>query len=267
MLAILLAFTIGYSALDLDTGRTVSHHAEERFPMGSVFKFPLSLTVLQLVDEKKLDLEHSYTIQPSEFSPGFSPIRDNAHGQPVTLTLRELVRYALSVSDNTAADYLMNLIGGPAVVTKHLRDLGVQGISVNRSEKQMAADLHAPGGVAKYANDPRDTSTPAAMVELLRRFHEKRDGLSPAMHDFALKAMLETKTGAKRIVSVLPPGATFAHKTGTMPGTFNDVGVITSPDAKHHIAIAVFVKKAKSDKDEREIAEAAKKIYAALTAR
>ena len=130
----------------------------------------------------------------------------------------------------------------------------------------MAADLHEPGGVAKYANDPRDTSTPAGMVELLRRFYEKRDGLSPATHDFAMKAMLETKTGPKRIVSVLPAGATFAHKTGTMPGTMNDVGVITSPDAKHHIAIAVFVKKSKSDKDEQAIAEAAKKVYAALTA-
>lgn len=56
MLAILLAFTIGYSALDLDTGRTVSQHADR-------FKFPLSLTVLHLVDEKKLDLDHSYTIR------------------------------------------------------------------------------------------------------------------------------------------------------------------------------------------------------------
>ena len=88
MLAILLAFTIGYSALDLDTGRTVSHHAGQRFPMGSVFKFPLALTVLHLVDEKKLDLDHSYTIQPAEFSPGYSPIRDGAHGQAVTMTLR-----------------------------------------------------------------------------------------------------------------------------------------------------------------------------------
>ena len=93
MLAILLAFTIGYSAQNLDTGRTISHNAEQRFPMGSVFKFPLALTVLHLVDEKQLDLDRSYAIQPSDFSPGWSPIRDNAHGQPVTLTLRELVRF------------------------------------------------------------------------------------------------------------------------------------------------------------------------------
>lgn len=267
MFALLLAVTVGYSALDVDTGRTVSMNAQQRFPMGSVFKFPLSLTVLHLVDEKKLDLDHRYTIAPSDFSPGYSPIRDNAHGQPVTMSLREIVRYALGVSDNTAADYLLELIGGPQVVTQRLRALGVRGIRIDRSEKEMAADLGQPGGVAAYAVDPRDTSSPAAMVELLRLFYLKRDGLAPASHDFAIKTMTETTTGAKRIISALPTGATLAHKTGTMPGTFNDVGVIASPDAKHHIAIAVFVKGSASDDDEKAIADAARQAYAALTSR
>jgi beta-lactamase class A len=279
MFAILLALTIvlpakfhatfGYAALDLDTGRTVSMNADQRFPMGSVFKFPVALAVLKLVDEKKLDLDRSYTIHPSEFSPGYSPIRDNAHGKPVTMTLRELLTYDLGVSDNTAADYLMKMIGGPRVVTRHLRALGVRGISVNRSEKQLTAELHKKGGVAKYAIDPRDTATPAAMLELLRLIYEKRDGLSPASHDFAMKAMLETKTGANRIVSVLPAGATFAHKTGTMPGTVNDAGLITSPDGKHHIAIVVFVKASKEPTEavEKVIADIGRQIYTGLTAR
>jgi beta-lactamase class A len=279
MFAILLALniilpvkfsaTFGYAAVDLDTGRTVSMNADERFPMGSVFKFPLALKVLQLVDQKKLDLDKSYTIQPSEFSPGYSPIRDEAHGKPVTMTLRELLIYDLGVSDNTAADYLMQLIGGPRVVTKHLRELGVRGISVNRSEKQMTADLHKKGGVDKYAVDPRDTAMPSAMVELLRLFYEKRDGLSPASHELAMKAMLETKTGANRIVSVLPAGATFAHKTGTMPGTVNDVGLITSPDGKHHIAIAVLVKKSDEPTEavEKAIADIGRQILNILLPR
>jgi len=82
-----------------------------------------------------------------------------------------------------------------------------------------------------------------------------------------MQTMLGTKTGPRRIVSVLPKGATFAHKTGTMPGTFNDVGIITSPDGKHHIAIAMFVKGSKSTEDEKVIAKTAKRIYATLTAR
>ncbi|HJW95170.1 MAG TPA: class A beta-lactamase [Thermoanaerobaculia bacterium] len=261
MFALLLAFTLGYHAIDLDTGRTMSMNAEQRFPMGSVFKFPLAIEVLHRVDEKKLDLEHVYTIEVSDFSPGWSPIRDNAHGQPVVLPLREVIRYDLAESDNTAADYLLKLIGGPQNVHTP------PGIRIDRSEKQMAADLHQPGGRERYAIDPRDTSTPKAMAELLRMFYEKREGLSPASHDFAMKAMLETKTGPKRIISVLPKGATLAHKTGTMPGTFNDVGIITSPDGKHHIALAIFVKESKSEKDEQVIAKTAEKVYRALTAR
>jgi len=255
--------TIGYAALDLDTGRAITMKSDDRFPMGSVFKFPLSLKVLQLVDQKKLSLDTEYTIQPADFSPGYSPIRDHAHGQPVTLTLRELVRHALGVSDNTAADYLMKLIGGPQVVTAYLRELGVSGIRVDRSEKQMTADLHEKGGVERYARDPRDTATPQGMIALLKCMYEKRDGLSAESHEFAMKTMRETKTGAKRIISVLPKGATFAHKTGTMPGTMNDAGIITSPDGKHHLAVVVFVKSAK-EKDEvveAEIANLGKQIY------
>src|SRR3954452_7241572 len=102
MFALLLAFTLGYHAIDLDTGRMMSMNAGQRFPMGSVFKFPLAIEVLHRVDEKKLDLDHVYTIEVSDFSPGWSPIRDNAHGQPVVLPLREVIRYDLAESDNTA---------------------------------------------------------------------------------------------------------------------------------------------------------------------
>ncbi len=276
MLAFLLAVllpagfkgTIGYAALDLETGRAITMKGGGRFPMGSVFKFPLAFTVLRLVDEKKLSLDTEYTIQPADFSPGYSPIRDNAHGQPVTLTLRELMRYALGVSDNTAADFMMKLIGGPRVVTRRLRELGVRDVRVDRSEKEMAADLSKKGGVDRYARDPRDTSTPQGMIELLKCFYEKRDGLSPENHDFAMKTMLETKTGARRIVSALPQGATFAHKTGTMPGTTNDAGIITSPDGKHHIAVVVFVKGAKERDDviEAAIASVGRQLYDALIA-
>src|SRR6185369_8854220 len=125
------------------------------------------------------------------------------------------------------------------------RGLGVRGISVNRTEKQMAADLKQPGGVEKYAVDPRDTATPAAIIELLRVFHERHAMLSPESFEFAKKAMEETKTGANRMHLLIPAGATLAHKTGTMPGTVNDVGIITSPDGVNHIAIAIFVKGSK----------------------
>ena len=279
MFAIILALTLvlpakfratyGLSAVDLDNGRTVSMNADDRFPLCSVFKFPLALTALKLVDDKKLDLDKSYTIQPSEFSIGFSPVRDNAKGRPVTMTLREIIEQTLRVSDNTSADYLLKLVGGARVVTKHVRELGIRGISVNRSEKQVGADVAKPGGAAKFAVDPRDTARPEAMAELLRLFYEKRDGLSPASHDWAMKLMLETKTGPDRITAALPAGATFAHKTGTGAGSTNDVGIITSPDGKHHIVIALFVKASPEPREavEKVMADIGRQVYAGFTAR
>jgi beta-lactamase class A len=75
--------------------------------------------------------------------------------------------------------------------------------------------------------------------------------------------MIDTTTGANRIKALLPKGTVVAHKTGTMPGTANDIGIVTSADGKRHLLIAVFTKSAtteKLDDCERAIAEIAKAI-------
>jgi beta-lactamase class A len=256
--------TVGVAAIDLESGRQISVRGDERFPMGSVFKFPVALAFLERVDHGDFALSARVTIDPSDFAPGYSPIRDNAHGKPVTLTYEEILVANLGASDNTAADFLLKQLGGPAAVTKRLRDLEVIDIDVNRSERTMTADLHRKGGVAQYAIDRRDTATPDAAVELLQRFHAGKDGLSPASHALALKAMTESQTGPRRIRAALPAGASLAHKTGTMPGTLNDIGIITSPDGKHHILLAVFTKAA-TTKDEaprdKVVEEIARAVY------
>jgi beta-lactamase class A len=255
--------TIGVAALDVETGRRAALRADERFPMGSVFKFPVALAFLERVDSGQFSLDASVTIQPNEFSVGFSPIRDNAKGKPVTMTYAAILAAMLRDSDNTAADFLLPRLGGPRGVTDRLRALGVTGIRVDRSEREIGADLAKPGGVAKYAADPRDTASPQEAIELLRRFHHGEDGLSPASHALAVKLMTETTTGANRIKALLPPGTVVAHKTGTMPGTANDIGVVTSADGKRHVLIAVFTKAATTDNldvRERAIAEISKAI-------
>ena len=259
--------TVGVAAVNLETGKAVRIRAGERFPMGSVFKFPVALTFLRLVDQKKFNLDAKVTIPVSSFGPGFSPIRDHANGKPVTMSYREIVAAMLRDSDNTAVDFLLPKIGGPAAVTKRMRELGVDGIRVDRSEREMANDLAKEGGAARYAVDPRDTATPDAMVALLRKFQRREDGLSATSHALAMKLMLDSTTGAKRIKWSLPTGALLAHKTGTMPGTANDVGIITSPDGRHHILIAIFTKAGTVDDlepRERAIAEMAEAVYRTL---
>jgi len=249
---------IGVTAVHLESGQRISIRGNERFPMGSVYKFPIGIEVLQQVDAGKLDLATPITIEPKDFSPGWSPIRDNANGKPVTMTIGTLLESMVKMSDNTACDTLLALVGGPRAVT-------AKDIRVDRSEKEMSADLRKDGGVARYATDPRDTSTPDAMVELLTKFFRKQEGLEPASHDLLMKHMTDSPTGPRKLRSVLPTGWSLAHKTGSMPGTSNDVGILTSPNGEH-IVIAIFTKSATS-KDEvvdADIANVAKKVIEAL---
>ncbi|HEX8171668.1 MAG TPA: serine hydrolase [Thermoanaerobaculia bacterium] len=223
----------GVSAMDLDTGRTVSVRGNQRFPMASVFKFPIALSVIRHVP-----LDEPVTIEPQDFSLGWSPLRDAAKGQPLHMTTGELLASMLRDSDNTAGDYFIRRIG-PKTIT---RETNVRGIRIDRTEKAIILDIRRDG-VPRFHADPRDTSTPNAMVALLARFARKPD---PRL----MQLMLDSTTGARRLKSIVPPGATLAHKTGTMPGVLNDVGILTFPNGQR-IAIAVFsTKRPENEPDE-----------------
>lgn len=259
--------TIGVSAMHIESGERLSIRNTERFPMGSVYKFPIALTVLVRADRGTLSLDRQVIIDPKDFSPGWSPLRDHAYGRPIVLSVRELLRHMVSISDNTASDALLALVGGPSAVTTRLAELGTANIRVDRSEKQMAADLRKPGGFEAYAIDARDTSTPDAMLDLLVAFWQGRDGLTKESHALLVKLMTETETGSHRIKAALPNGATLAHKTGTMPGTVNDAGIITMPNGDH-IAIAIFTKASKRDvaeEQEEDVARVATEVIERLT--
>ena len=257
---------IGVAAIHLESGRRIEVRGDERFPMGSVYKFPIALEVLRRVDAGTLSLEQRYTIDPKDFAPGFSPVRDRAKGRPVRMSLAQLVESTVSVSDNTTSDFLLRLVT-PEALSRRMKELGVANIRIDRTETVIAAHLGEPGGRQRYVTDPRDTSTPNAMAELLAAFWKGRVGLSKQSHALLVDHMTKTKTGARRIKSALPAGATLVHKTGTMPGTTNDVGIIISPDGRQHIAIAVFTKGSKKDTKlaEDDIAAIAAKVYAELT--
>ncbi|HEX8254946.1 MAG TPA: class A beta-lactamase [Thermoanaerobaculia bacterium] len=258
---------IGVSAIHLESGRRLAIRDTERFPMGSVYKFPIALTVLRRADSGTLQLDREIMIEPKDFAPGWSPLRDKAAGRPIVLSVRELLRQMVSISDNTASDALLRLVGGSISVTRRMAELGFGGIRIDRSEAEMARDLTKPGGVERYAIDVRDTASPQAMAELLVAFWQRRDGLSKESHDLLVDWMSHSQTGSRRIKAAVRR-ATVTHKTGTMPGTVNDVGIITSPDGKHHIAIAVFTKASRRDKTaeaEDDIAAIVAKVYAELT--
>ena len=281
--------TVGVAAIHIETGRRVALNGEARFPMASTYKLLIALQLLHRVDRGEVRLSDQLTLSEHDFRPGHSPIADFANHQPVTLTVERLLELMLGESDNSASDALLRLAGGPAAVTARMRALNISGIDISRSEGQIALDFRGvrepppeqewtlalfnrmseratpaenEEAAARYLNDPRDTSTPDAMAELLVRVH-RREVLEPASMDRLLQITTETPTGPARLKGLLPTGTVVAHKTGTMAGTTNDVGIITLPDGAGHLAIAVFVKGSTKDVPEREraIAEIARTVY------
>jgi beta-lactamase class A len=238
----------GASVMVLETGRRASLRGQDRFPMQSVYKFPIAMAVLHEVDRGVLALQNPVRIEAGELVPPslHSPIRDR-FPEGGTLPLREILRYAVAESDGTASDVLLRIAGGPAQVTAYVESLGIRGIRIVTTEMEMS---HAER--VQYQN----WAQPDEAVALLRAFHEGK-GLSKAstvlLHDW----MTVTLTGPKRIKGLLPEGTEVAHKTGTsntdhgLSRATNDIGIVTLPDGRH-LAIAVFVSDSRASVDVRE---------------
>ncbi|HEU0055534.1 MAG TPA: class A beta-lactamase, partial [Longimicrobium sp.] len=264
--------TVGVAAVHVESGTRVAVRGGERFPMQSVYKFPIALAVLGRVDEGRLSLDSMIAVRPADLRFGASPISDEVRRGTQRFTVRELLRRMVSESDNTASDRLLALAGGPAAVTANLRRLGINGVRVDRSEGRLGLDFNgvpyvptreavdsarrfiaamapAPRATAieRYLADPRDTATPDAMTDLLVLLHRTGAGLRPASRALLVRWMTETPTGANRIRNLLPAGTVVVHKTGTsqtvdgMTAAVNDVGLVSLPDGSH-LALAVFVK-------------------------
>ncbi len=239
---------VGVAVTVLETNETVSVLGNEKFPMQSVYKFPIGMMTLHLIDRGKLKLDQKVTVAKEEYvrRGQHSPIRDK-YPSGATLTVAELLRYTVSESDGSGSDVLLRLVGGAAAVTQYLQRLGVDGVMVVDTEKEIGRDVSV-----QY----RNWAKPNAAVLLLRKLQEGK-GLSAASRALLIKLMTETPTGLKRLKGELPAGTTVTHKTGTSGTTnglthaTNDIGIITLPNGQH-LAIAVFVSDAKADEATRE---------------
>ncbi len=251
---------VGLGVKELETGDTIFFNGSRPFVLHSVFKLPIAMTYLHLVDEGKFSLSDSIHFTRDDMFKTFnSPLRDKYPKGNVSIPAREVIQSMVSFSDNCACDRLLKLIGGPKAVDQYMHTLGLKAISIQVSERQMAAQWPA-----QY----RNWCTPQTMIDLLA-IVSAGSALSKSSNDYLLQTMRETTTGQARIKALLPPGTIFAHKTGTSntnaehlsPAT-NDVGIITLPN-HHHLAIAVFVGDSYAEMEVREsvIARIAKALW------
>ena len=251
---------VGVAVMLLETGASAGLHGTERFPMHSVYKLPIAMAVLRRVDKGELKLDQVVKVEKSDFvrQGMYSPLRDkNPNG--AQLSIAELLRYAVSESDGTASDVLLNLAGGASAVMAFLKEIKISDVNVVNLEKEIGRDWQT-----QYEN----WATPKGAVELLAALQARR-GLSAESQALVLKLMAESTPGAKRLKGQLPAGTVVAHKTGTggmrdgITSAANDIGIITLPDGRH-LAIAVFVSDSAADEATRDavIARIAKVAWA-----
>lgn len=219
---------IGLCILDTGTGKAVGNRIDERFPMCSTFKFPLAAAVLQRVDQGKESLTRAVTIPPKPLLPVSPETEEHAGGQ---MTLADLCQAVLVRSDNTAANVLLDVLGGPPAVNAFLRSIGDGDTRLDRNEPSLNTSL---------AGDPRDTTTPRAMAADLQRLLLGK-ALKPASR-LALSDWMEAcVTGLDRLRKNVPESWRVADRTGSNgEHTTNDIAVFW-PTNREPIAVTVYL--------------------------
>ncbi|MBN3834792.1 PEN family class A beta-lactamase, Bcc-type [Burkholderia sp. Ac-20344] len=225
---------LGVCAIDTASGRRLAHRADERFPFCSTFKAMLSAAVLARSVERPALLQQRVTYAKADLV-NYSPVSEKH--VDTGMTVAALCEAAIQYSDNSAANLLMKLLGGPSAVTAYARSIGDDAFRLDRWEAELNTAL--PG-------DLRDTTTPAAMAASMRALMVG-DALPAAQRAQLVAWMRGNKVGDKRIRAGVPTGWTVGDKTGTGDyGTTNDAGVVWPP-SRAPIAVAVYYTQARAD--------------------
>ena len=219
---------MGIAAFDLGSNSSVCIKCESAFPMASTVKVAVAAAYLSQVDYGRRSLDAMIA------------------GQRASALMEAMLIH----SDNIATDRLIRNLGGPAEVDRWLRFHELRGIRVDRTIAQLLS-------AKRDLWDVRDSSTPMAMIELLKKI-ETGDVLKPASQAHLFNLMGRCMTGKNRIRGLLPPGVQVENKTGTLNGLTTDVGYIKLPDGRK-IAVAFFARGGTNRP--RAIAEAARAVY------
>jgi beta-lactamase class A len=239
---------LGVAALDTASGRRVGWRSDERFPMSSTFKFLAAALVLSRVDRGDDTLDRRIVFSVKDLVT-YSPVTQD-HVGPDGMSVAEICDAAVTLSDNTAGNLLLASFGGPPALTTYARALGDGATRLDRIETDL--NEAAPG-------DPRDTTTPAAMLGDMQRLLIG-DALSSASRDRLMGWLLACKTGGKRLRAGLPSDWRVGDKTGGgNNGTANDIAIAWPPGRGPVLISAYFTGSTISD-DARSaaIAEAAR---------
>jgi beta-lactamase class A len=220
---------LGVFVRDTATGSTLAHRADERFPMCSTFKLLAAAAALKRVDEGAERLDRIMPFGPNDLLD-YAPIA-RTHVAEGGMTLAEACAAAIDWSDNTAANLILQTIGGPAGFTQFARSLGDDVTRLDRNEPSLNTAI--PG-------DERDTTSPRAMAADMEHVLLGKT-LSEASRLKLEAWLIGDKVGDKRLRAGLPPSWRIGDKTGSGDhGTANTIAIIRPPGRPPIIATVYY---------------------------
>jgi beta-lactamase class A len=237
---------LGVAILDTENTESIAYRGDERFAMCSTFKFLAAAFVLARVDRKRESLTRRVIFGEDCLVP-YSPITEKRSGAP-GMTIGEICDSALTFSDNTAGNLLLDSFGGPMELTAFIRTLGDAVTRCDRREPEL--NEVRPG-------DPRDTTTPLAMLELVREI-VLGDVLVPSSREQMMRWLLANETGDRRLRAAVPQGWKVGDKTGTTGITSSDANNATNdiaviwPPARAPIVVTAYYVETGASYGERE---------------
>ncbi|MES2157777.1 MAG: SGM family class A beta-lactamase [Pseudomonadota bacterium] len=237
---------LGIALVDSKGALLLGFNRDERFALCSTFKAPLAAAVLMGADAGKFGLDGQISFGKDDILDHAPVVKQNR--KRGRMTMSELAQAAVEVSDNSAANLLLPMLGGPEGLTAFARAHGDAVTRLDRNEPTL--NENAEG-------DPRDTTSPAAIAGLMGRLIFR--DMQAQSADMLRGWMNASPTGDKRIKAGLPEGWTSGSKTGTCGTAYNDVALVKSPGGDEYI-LAVYLDRPTVDakKAEAAIADAAR---------
>jgi beta-lactamase class A len=224
---------IGVAVLDTANNRSVAYHATDRFPMCSTFKFLAAAAVLQRVDKEEEQLDRKISYGRSDLLD-WAPVTKE-HVAEGEMTVGALCAAAIDYSDNTAANLLLQTIGGPHGLTEFVRSLGDPITRLDRNEPTLNTAIK---------DDERDTTSPGAMLNDLKSLL-LGDTLSPASRQQLEAWLVKNTTGDKRLRAGLPATWQAGDKTGTGEnGARGDIAIVRPPNRAPILVVVYTVESA-----------------------
>lgn len=250
----------GIAIKNLQSGGEIVIRGNDMFPMASVYKLPIAIAVLKKVERGELKRDQKFHLNKSDVLTGLrGPIAKKYPDGEVDLTADELLKFMVSDSDNTACDFLIKIAGGANAITSELRKVQIENINVSRTESEIMATTNEPG--------PKelDAASPLAMIRLYEKLRAEKI-LNPGSTAYLLKLLTESNN-PPHIPNGLPKDLKIAHKSGWCDKDLcvNDTGLVTLPDNKGNLAVAIFLNgKVDFNKGSETISKIAKIGFEAL---